>query len=223
MTATGMGDNEDEFGECCEDECGEREPKLKEGDFAAAGVIGESTVPKIVEGEKAPFLEAGEKGPVPQKGQASLGKLEPKRVIEAALFMSSKPLTLEELGRFAGVAAPGFIEGLVKDLVREYAETGSSITITLEPGGYIMRLRPEYAGKVSQLAQEAEITRGALKILAYISQNEGIEQKMVADTLGSTIYDRVKELVEKGFLDKQRKGRTSVLRTTQKFRDYFGA
>ena len=86
-----------------------------------------------------------------------------------------------------------------------------------------MRLRVEYASKVAQLAQEGELSRGALKILSYISQNEGIEQSKVADRLGSMVYDYVRELTEKGFLDKQKKGRTSVLRTTQKFRDYFGA
>ena len=216
-----MGDNEDEFEEMhAEGECAGCGEAVKEGEFEAAAAKGERTVPKLIEGEKAPFEPSS---PAPQKGQASLGTLEPKRVIEAALFMSSKPLSLEELGRFAGVAAPGFIEGLVKELAKGYSESGSSITIALEPGGYIMRLRAEYAAKVAPLAQESEISRGALKLLAYVSQNEGIEQSMVANTLGSTVYDRVQELVEKGFLDKQKKGRTSVLRTTQKFRDYFGS
>ena len=157
-----------------------------------------------------------------KKGQRSLGKLEPKRVIEAALFISSKPLSIEELGRFIGVAAPGFVEGLVKELAADYDKGGSAIKLAFEPGGWIMRLRGEYAQKVAPLAQEAEVSRGALKILAYISQNEGIEQSKVADRLGSVIYDYVRELVEKGFLTKEKKGRTSVLRTTQKFRDYFG-
>ena len=86
-----------------------------------------------------------------------------------------------------------------------------------------MRLKGEYASKVSSLAQEAELSKGALRILAYVSQNEGIEQSKLADRLGSTVYDYVHELVDKAFLDKQKKGRTSVLKTTQKFRDYFGA
>ena len=157
-----------------------------------------------------------------KKGQRSLGKLEPKRVIEAALFISSKPLSIEELGKFIGVAAPGFVEGLVKELAADYDKYGSAIKLAFEPGGWIMRLRGEYAQKVAPLAQEGEVSRGALKILAYISQNEGIEQSKVADRLGSVIYDYVRELVEKGFLTKEKRGRTSVLRTTQKFRDYFG-
>ena len=158
-----------------------------------------------------------------EKGQRSLGNLEPKRVIEAALFISSKPVSTEELGKFIGVAAPGFVDGIVKELALDYEKNGSSIKIIFEPGGWIMRLRGEYASKVATLAQEGEISRGAIRILGYISQNEGIEQSKVADRLGSTVYDYIRELVEKGFLDKQKKGRTSVLRTTQKFRDYFGS
>ena len=209
-----MGDNEDEF--CAPPEEG------KDITLEKLTVAGEETIANRVEGDGAQSGSGGAKSGA-QTVPSPPGRLEPKRVIEAALFMSSKPLTIDELGRFAGVAAPGFIESLVKDLVAEYERTGSSIAIALEPGGYIMRLRGEYAAKVAPLAQEAEISRGALKILAYISQNEGIEQKTVADTLGSTVYERITELVEKGFLDKQKKGRTSVLRTTQKFRDYFGA
>jgi len=209
------------------------EPECDEEAADAKGLSGDDILKnseRAAEADETKIMEVeGEEKEEPRKstlrvpaGQQSLGKLEPKRVIEAALFMSSKPLTIEELGRFAGIAAPGFVEGLVKELVDEYEKGSSAVKIVFEPGGWVMRLKPEYAQKVAPLAQEAEVSRGALKILAYISQNEGIEQAKVADRLGSTVYDYVKELAEKGFLTKEKRGRTSVLRTTQKFRDYFG-
>ena len=172
--------------------------------------------PAAAEVTAAGFIE-GER-----KDADASGQLDHKKVIEAALFISSKPLPLDVLGKVIGVAAPGFVESLVKQLANEYEARGSPIRIVLEPEGYIMRLRGEYASKVAPLAQEAELSRGALKILAYISQNEGIEQSKVADRLGSTVYGYVKELAEKGFISKEKKGRTSILKTTQKFRDYFG-
>jgi len=213
-----MGDNEEAIAEGEEDEEVFTEGEQKQMPS------GEGEETGIGEGSKEETLVNAIEGEGPEKkGQQSLGKLDPKRVIEAALFISSKPLTLEELGKYIGVAAPGFVEGIVKELSSGYDASGSSIKIAQEPGGYIMRLRPEYASKVSSLAQEAELSRGALKILAYISQNEGIEQSKVAGRLGSTVYDYVHELVDKGFLNKEKRGRTSVLSTTQKFRDYFGA
>ena len=209
-----MGDNEEAIaeGEEGEEVFGEAQP---------AAQAPQEEIP-LPEGSKEETIANAIQGEEP-KGQQGLGKLAPKRVIEAALFISSKPLTIDALGRFIGVAAPGFVEGIVKELAAEYDAGGSSIKIAQEPGGYIMRLRPEYASKVSSLAQEAELSKGALKILAYISQNEGIEQSKVADRLGSTVYDHVHELVDKGFLTKEKRGRTSILRSTQKFRDYFGA
>lgn len=195
----------------------EGEPEAKAGQ-----VLSPAAVPGSGEAAEAEVTLVNEVAGEEKKGQRSLGKLEPKRVIEAALFISSKPLSVDELGKFIGVAAPGFVEGLVKELAADYEKSGSAIKIAFEPGGWIMRLRGEYAQKVAPLAQEAEVSRGALKILAYISQNEGIEQSKVADRLGGVIYDHVRELVEKGFLTKEKRGRTSVLRTTQKFRDYFG-
>ncbi len=158
-----------------------------------------------------------------EKRRDEAQKLDPRRLIEAALFMSPRPMKTEELGRYIGVAAPGHVEALVKELAADYDRRSSAVMVAQETEGWVMRLRPEYAKKVAPLAQEAEISRGALKILGYISQNEGIEQSKVADRLGSTVYDYVRELVEKGFVLKEKKGRTSSLRTTQKFRDYFGS
>jgi len=147
--------------------------------------------------------------------------LDPIRILEAALFMSSKPLSLSELARVSGIAAPGFVEGQMKKLQEEYTRSGSALVITCEAGKYLMRLRPEYERRVGTLAGEADVSAGAARILGLVSKNEGIEQSKLVRMLGSTVYDYVGELVEKEFLTAERKGRTRALRTTQRFRDYF--
>lgn len=147
--------------------------------------------------------------------------LDPKRIIEAALFMSSRPIPTRELGKFCGVAASGYVENKVKELAEEYEKSGSAIKIVKETEGYIMRIRGKYAEIVAPLAQESEISKGALKILAYVYKNDGIKQSEVAERLGSSVYQHIKELVEKGFLEKKKRGRTFSLKTTKKFKDYF--
>ncbi len=151
----------------------------------------------------------------------SEAELDPIRVLEAALFMSSKPLSLSELARVSGIAAPGFVEEQLKKLQAEYAQKGSAMTIACEAGKYLMRLKPEYEKRVGSLAGEADVSAGAAKVLGLVSKNEGIEQAKLVRILGTTVYDYVGELVEKEFLTSERKGRTKALRTTQRFRDYF--
>jgi len=147
---------------------------------------------------------------------------EAERIIEAALFMSSRPLDAKELGKLIGVAAPGFVQQRLDALKASYEQAGSAIEIFLEDGKWQMRLRPAYVGAVKQFASEGEISRHALRTLAYVSKNEGITKRQLFAKLGSTIYADVAELMEKGFLSAKKCGRTSSLSTTAKFKAYFG-
>ncbi|MCX8195368.1 MAG: SMC-Scp complex subunit ScpB [Candidatus Micrarchaeota archaeon] len=150
-----------------------------------------------------------------------MDEAEAERIIEAALFMSSRPLEAKELGKLIGVAAPGFVAQRIEALKEKYEKSGSAIEIAFEDGKYQMRLRREYVGAVKQFASEGEISRHALKTLAYISKNEGITKRELFKRLGSGIYSDVAELVEKGFVMQKKAGRTAALHTTSKFKNYF--
>ena len=143
-------------------------------------------------------------------------------VIEAALFMSSRPLALAELGKLVGIAAPGFVEQKVKALMAQYDAAGSAVEIAEENGKYYMRVRQHYVQYVKDFAQAAEISKHALRTLAYISKSEGMKKSDLCKRLGSTIYSDVGELVDKGFVLQKKSGRSTLLSTTPKFKSYFG-
>jgi segregation and condensation protein B len=147
---------------------------------------------------------------------------EQERVIEAALFMSSRPLSLQEMGKLIGVAAPGFVEQRVNALAIRYTDMESAIEIVGEGGKYYMRLRQQYAPYVKDFSQAAEITPHALRTLAYVAKNEGITKRQLFLKLGSGIYEDVAELAEKGFVSTKKAGRTKSVSTTPKFKSYFG-
>jgi len=147
--------------------------------------------------------------------------LDAKSIIEAALFMSTSPMTVRTLSKLAGVNSWKIVQEKLKELQQEYKARGSAIVISFEDGGYIMRLKLEYEKKVSNLAKEAELSKGAIKNLAVIAKNDGIAQSRLAKMVGSAVYDHVKELVEKEFITAEKHGRTKVLRTTKKFKEYF--
>ena len=147
---------------------------------------------------------------------------EAEKIIEAALFMSSRPLTLQELGKLIGVAAPGFVEQRVKQLAEDYETIGSAIEITEEGGKYYMRLRQQYVNYVKDFASAAEVSRHALRTLAYVAKNEGITKRQLFLKLGGGIYEDVAELSDKGFVTQKKSGRTKAVSTTAKFKSYFG-
>jgi len=168
--------------------------------------------------------EVGDEKPAQEKPEAQLPPqetLDAKSVIEAALFMSTSPMTVRTLSKLAGMNSWKMVQDKLKELQQEDEARGSAIVISFEDGGYIMRLKPEYERKVSGLAKEAELSRGAIKTLAVIAKNDGIAQSKLVKMIGSAIYDHVKELVEKEFINAEKQGRTKVLKTTKKFKEYF--
>jgi segregation and condensation protein B len=158
-----------------------------------------------------------EQKPVEQQKET----LDAKSIIEAALFMSTSPMTVRALSKISGVNSWKIVQEKLKELQLEYEQRGSAIVISFEDGGYLMRLKPEYERKVSGLAKEAELSRGAIKTLAVIAKNDGMKQSKLVKMIGSSTYDHVKELVEKEFITAEKQGRTKVLKITKKFKEYF--
>jgi chromosome segregation and condensation protein ScpB len=88
-------------------------------------------------------------------------------------------------------------------------------------GKYTMRIRNEYLPRVKQFAQEMEISRAALRTLAYVAKHDGVLKSEAVKHIGTQVYDDVKELVQSGFLRTQKSGRSAKLSVTEKFRKYF--
>jgi len=144
-----------------------------------------------------------------------------KRLMEAALFISGKELSLSDFCKLTGIAAPGHVKSLVDELKMDYDNTGSSLEIVQVGEKYVMRVRDSYLEKVKTFAQEAELSHGALRSLSYIAAHDGILKSEMSHKIGPMIYDEVRELVEKGFVSPKAEGRSSRLFLTEKFHAYF--
>jgi segregation and condensation protein B len=147
--------------------------------------------------------------------------MEPKRLIEAALFMSGRELSVPELKKLTGIASAGHIRGMIEGLQDDYAKNNSSLEIFEGDGAYIMRVKDEYVGHVKQFAQSAAISKSALRTLSYVARHNGILKSEVVKRVGTMVYDDVRELVENGFIFQRKYGRSSKLFLTDKFRAYF--
>lgn len=148
-------------------------------------------------------------------------ELDKKRIIESALFISARSMTLDELARLVGLAGPGFVKALVEELKREYESRGSAVEVAEIDGKWLMRVKDEYGEKVKSFAQQAEVSRSALRTLAYIAKHDGVMKSEVAHKVGSQIYTDVHELVQNGFVKQVKAGRTKRLFLTDKFKQYF--
>lgn len=143
------------------------------------------------------------------------------KVMEAALFMGGKGLSIEELGKISNVPLLKVREYL-PELVDEFNARDSALEMVEDAGGYRMRVRSPYDEKVSHLAGVGELNPAEMKTLAFIAYKQPLLQSHLVQVRSNTAYEHLQKLVETGFVSREPRGRTYVLRTTKKFAEYFG-
>ncbi|MGZ4901383.1 MAG: SMC-Scp complex subunit ScpB [Halobacteriota archaeon] len=139
-------------------------------------------------------------------------------LVEAALFVAGRPLTLNELESIIG---PGVdIEELVVSLVADYQRRGA-IEVVRTSDDVVMQVKTEYADAVRTIAQR-DLETPVLRTLAVIAYHQPITQSKVAEIRGNKAYGHVHELEARKLIEAVPHGRTRMLRTTRTFVEYFG-
>ncbi len=142
-----------------------------------------------------------------------------KAKIEALLFTSAVPLKLSDLMQLLERPRPIILKGL-RDLVVDYSTRDSALAIAKQGPGYAIVLRNDYQD-VASLLMPPELEPAALKTLSVIAVNQPVAQARLVELRGSTAYEHVKALVEKGMVRRRKDGNTYILRTTKLFATRF--
>ena len=143
-------------------------------------------------------------------------------LIEAALYVTGKPLDRKTLGSVVGVTSEEKIKELAGYLKAKYETGGSCLEVLeLSDGRYVMQLKPQYVRYVKRLATRQLLTPGPMKTLSFIAYRQPVTQSYLAKVRGNLAYSHVKQLREIGLIAEERLGRTKMLRTTPNFADYF--
>lgn len=143
-----------------------------------------------------------------------------KSKIEAVLFTTAKALKVKEIAEILA-CEPEMAEEALLELIMDYASRDGALEIDDEDG-YILQVKTEHMDIVEKLCP-VELKPAVLKTLTVIALKEPIRQSYLKELRGSTAYDHIPELVEKGLISKtkDKNGRSFNLKTTQKFNEYF--
>ena len=143
-------------------------------------------------------------------------------LIEAALYVTGKPLDLKTLGSVVGFRSEDKVKELARTLKDKYGKDESSLEVLeLSDGRFVMQLKPQYVRHVKRLATRQLLTPGPMRTLSFIAFRQPVTQSYLAKVRGSLTYSHVKQLRETGLIAEERLGRTKMLRTTPNFSDYF--
>lgn len=140
--------------------------------------------------------------------------------MEAALFTSSRPMSVRELSDRTSVSEEKVLD-VLQDLSRIYDMMKSCIKIAKVGNDYSMMLREEYSDYTEKFT-DADLSRSMMKTLVTIAYNQPILQSELFKNIGARVYDDVPALVERDLVRAKKVGQTKELSTTRKFLEYFG-
>lgn len=143
-------------------------------------------------------------------------------LLEAALYVAGRPLDLKTLGSIIKSRSKKKIQALSRTLAQKYLDLkGALELIELDDGRFVLQLKPKYAPHVKRLSIRPLLSQSSLKTLAYIAYGQPVAQSHIAALRGSHVYKQIKELKKLGLIRAEKLGKTSIIRTTDVFADYF--
>ncbi|MFB6116097.1 MAG: SMC-Scp complex subunit ScpB [Candidatus Nanosalina sp.] len=146
---------------------------------------------------------------------------EKKSRLEAALFLAEEPVEKEEISDILNLGSMGFVEELIEEYQEDLQEEHRGLELIQTQEGYELKVKKDHLEHVAHLAPHQDLNEGQLRTLSLIAYNAPLEQADLVEIRGNRAYQHVKELVNRGFVEKEKDGRTAILDVTDFFLDYF--
>ena len=162
---------------------------------------------------------------MPEEKQTDLSV---ESVIEAVLFASDEPLTVERLANIVGTSVKQ-IRRNVKNLNDKYEANNNAFRIEQIAGGYqMLTLSPynRWLQKLLRARSESKLSPAALETLAIIAYKQPVIRTDIEAIRGVAVGEIVRGLMYKGLVKivgrAEVLGRPMLYGTTKKFLEVFG-
>ncbi len=167
---------------------------------------------------------AGDAAAMPTSA-ATMDPVQLKFLVEALVFASDKPVTVQRLRQLTRVSDVRRLEQALADLAVDYAERG--LVLQQVSGGYQFRTRSQYSVWVQQLiaGRPVRLSRAQLETLAIVAYRQPITRPEIDDIRGVDSSATLKLLLDRQLIrilgKKEEVGRPMLYGTTKEFLDFF--
>jgi segregation and condensation protein B len=205
---------------------------------AAAGTHVAVEEPTAAQSEEGEPEESSEQEEVPAEqlfivaeapAAAEDSRQELKALIEAVVYITDEPLTLQQIVT-AAQQPEEIVQEILDELVAEYSQPGRGLTIREIAGGYKMGTRPEHHEAirtfVRNLKPPLKLSLPALETLAVIAYKQPITAPEIMDIRGVQGAGVLKTLLDRKLIAtagrKNVIGKPILYKTTKEFLVQFG-
>lgn len=140
-----------------------------------------------------------------------------RKILESALFISGKPMALEELATMAGTGSIQKVKEELLALKQDYDQRESPMRISeLEDGRFKMELHSDYLRQVRSLAPHMDMKRAVVTVLSHIALKQVVLQSELVHKFGNRVYEYIKDLEKRALVRTEPYRHTKKIITTKK-------
>lgn len=147
-----------------------------------------------------------------------MGKNEDLLKLEALLFAYGKFVKEDELNVILNFKN---IKQLLNDLKEKYNSNETALNLIQNENSWKFTVKDSYLDLVKGIVTKTELDRPTMETLAVIAFKYPVLQSEVIKVRSGSAYEHIKNLMEHGYVVKEKFGRSFKLKLTQKFFDYF--
>ena len=144
-----------------------------------------------------------------------------RSLVEAALYMSNEPVSVEQMSKMFKTE-PEKIKEVLLEIKKDMEDPSHGVYVLETTQGYQIRVKPQYSQTVKRLTPYKDLSRGLLRVLALVAYKQPITQSEIVKVIGNRTYEYVKILEDKCLIKTIKKSRTKALVPTKEFANYFG-
>ena len=152
-----------------------------------------------------------------------------KSAIEALIFASEKPITLEQIKKVLGDLDASNINKIIAELKNDYQVQNRGMRVIEIAGGFQMTTCSNFAPFLKKLFKNRysdKLSRPALESLAIIAYKQPLTKSEIESLRNVNVDGVMKSLVDKNLIRicgrKKIPGRPFVYGTTREFMEHFG-
>lgn len=150
-----------------------------------------------------------------------------KPTIEALVFASEIPLTVDKIRKVLREVEKKEIRSVIYELIKEYGERNGGFSLVEVAGGFQFRTRADLAVWIRNLrgTKPAMLTQAAMETLAVVAYRQPVVKSEIDRIRGVDVSGTLKGLLEKRLVGivgrKDVPGKPILYGTTKKFLEFF--
>lgn len=143
-----------------------------------------------------------------------------KNNIESILYSIGKKISITDIASLTKEETEKVLEAL-EELKKDYENRESALMVIQTGEFWKLVAKEKYSNILKKIISEVELPKSIMETLAVIAWKQPVLQSDIIDLRSSTAYNHIKQLVNEGFILKDHMGRSYLLKTSEKFANYF--